>query len=917
MSRPLGQILPRDDDRALERMWPMDLALAALSGLVLYTVATRLRIDDPRPLYSAWTYFIGVPVIVVAFSVLLRSVASRFVRRSMQLGFLASVLVHLLLVIAAFNVIIFSQYWPAATPGTQPVRAPIRKTVPDYLFNRSVTPHEQPDWARPVDAATASRVMPQEERRVSPADEAAERLEMAREQPRLQEVDQPPPTPPRRESVAMPSPASSAPPLRRQDLRRSPQVEVSIDVPEVSIAAANEAVAAERSIDEPARSLRSQPAEAELRMSAAERLPTMLPEQSLQSVEPPPIQRRIDSGQPRVGELAAEAEQPSRTRRDVQQAPAGTAPTPPSMRIAREVPSAVDQLSDRATPLGPRQPTTGATLQQSSDAAGAVAAVDPSGAFDAPLSRADRASAGGPQIMAGGESLAVEERRGRGRRLSDLPAAALQGPDLSDLATPAGTPRPGSTSAPGEAAPQDRLGQRDARTAGSGAPATTGADPNMLAAPSPVAALDPRLDVGPSGRPDGVDRRADLAFGDAMPEVATPDLSPPSDRRRQRGGPMTPAGSEVASVRPFERRAMRTSGGGPPTPAGKVGPQTEEAIERGLAYLAERQNPDGSWSLQGHGEEVQIQSDTAATGLCLLAFQGAGYTHKQHQYADTVSRGLEFLLRTQRSDGDLYRPENDASNRNAWFYSHGIAALALGEAYGMTRDPDLREPAQRAINFIVATQNPRSGGWRYLPRASSDTSVTGWMMMALKSGELSGLEVPEATYEGIDDWLAVAQEGPARGARYRYNPYAANTPAQRHGRAVTPSMTAVGLLTRLYAGWTRNHLNMQRGADYLAENPPLIGTPRNPGRDTYYWYYATQVMFHMGGEHWENWNRQLNPLLVSSQLREGPAAGSWNPKLPVPDRWGPHAGRLYVTTMNLLSLEVYYRHLPIYEDTAK
>ncbi len=892
----------------------MDLALAALSGIVLYTVATRLRIDDPRPLYSAWTYFIGVPVIVVAFSVLLRSVASRFVRRSMQLGFLASVLVHLLLVIAAFNVIIFSQYWPAATPGTEPVRTPIRKTVPDYLFNRSVASQEKPDWARPVDAATASRVLPEEERRVSPAEEAAELLEMPREQPRLQEVEQPPPSPPRREAVAMPSPASSAPPLPRQDLRRSPQVELSLEVPEVAIASIPEAAAPERQIDDPAASQRTRPAEIELRMSAAEQAPTMQPEPSLQSVQPAPVQRRIDRGLPRVGELAAELAEPSRTRRDVRQAPAGAAPTPPAMRIAREAPTALDQLSDRATPLGPREPTSGATLEQSSDATGAIAAIAPSGAFDAPLARSDQARAGGPRITAGGESLAVEERRGRGRRPSDLPEAALEGPDLSDLVTPSGTPRTGASSAPGEAAPQDRLGQSDANAIGMGATGLAGTDPTMLGGP---AAIDPRLDPGPAGGPEGMNRRDRLALADALPEVAAADLSPPSDRRRQRGGPMTPAGSEVTAVRPFERRAMRTQGGGPPAPVGAVGPQTEEAIERGLAYLAERQNPDGSWSLQGHGEEIQIRSDTAATGLALLAFQGAGYTHKQHQYAETVARGLEFLLRIQRSNGDLFRPEDDASNRNAWFYSHGIAALALGEAYGMTRDPELREPAQRAINFIVTTQHPRYGGWRYLPRSSSDTSVTGWMMMALKSGELSGLEVPESTYAGIDNWLAVAQEGAVRGSRYRYNPYAANTPAQRHGRVVSPSMTAVGLLTRLYGGWTREHLDMQRGADYLAENPPAIGTPRSPARDTYYWYYATQVMFHMKGEHWENWNNQLSPLLVSSQVREGPAAGSWNPKLPIPDRWGPHAGRLYVTAMNLLSLEVYYRHLPIYEDTAK
>jgi hypothetical protein len=110
---------------------------------------------------------------------------------------------------------------------------------------------------------------------------------------------------------------------------------------------------------------------------------------------------------------------------------------------------------------------------------------------------------------------------------------------------------------------------------------------------------------------------------------------------------------------------------------------------------------------------------------------------------------------------------------------------------------------------------------------------------------------------------------------------------------------------------------MIRGAEYLRQRLPDIGSANAPRRDTYYWYYATQVMFHMGGQHWREWNRQLHPLLVGAQLREGPLAGSWDPQKPVPDRWGPFAGRLYVTTMNLLSLEVTYRHLPLYEDTAK
>ena len=229
----------------------------------------------------------------------------------------------------------------------------------------------------------------------------------------------------------------------------------------------------------------------------------------------------------------------------------------------------------------------------------------------------------------------------------------------------------------------------------------------------------------------------------------------------------------------------------------------------------------------------------------------------------------------------------------------------------------LRDPAQRSINFIATSQDKVNGGWRYQPGVSSDTSVSGWMMMAMKSGELSGLEVPAKTYAGIERWMDGAQESEANGSLYRYNPDAPDTDAQRHGRRVTPTMTAVGLLSRLYTGWDRGLPAMQQGADYLSKYPPAIGSPRNPKRDTYYWYYATQVMFHMGGRHWEDWNGRLNPILTSSQLQGGSNAGSWEPMLPVPDRWAPFAGRIYVTAMNLLSLEVYYRHLPIYDETAK
>ena len=437
-----------------------------------------------------------------------------------------------------------------------------------------------------------------------------------------------------------------------------------------------------------------------------------------------------------------------------------------------------------------------------------------------------------------------------------------------------------------------------------------------MSSPGPI--LDLPLEVGPMGlsvqpRPRPI---AGIAVAEDLPRVGALDFARSTRPRREVGGPVTPFGSKIASVESFNRRVLRTQGGSAPAGAGLVTPATEEAIERGLAYLENVQNEDGSWSLQGHGSEVVLHSDTAATGLCLLAYQGAGYTHKQHRYADTVARGLRFLLENQQSNGNLYRIENAISNRNVALYSHGIAALALCEAYGMTQDAELKQAAQDSLNYIVDTQHQRRGGWRYSPQISSDTSVTGWMMMALKSGQLSGLQVPERTYRGIERWLELAAS-PDRPDRYRYNPFAPDTPSQRHGRIPTPTMTAVGMLMRMYSGWRRDTEAMQSAADYLLEYPPQMGSERLPQRDAYYWYYATQVMFHMGGEYWDRWNQYLNPILLESQINHGPNSGSWDPKSPVADRWSAHAGRIYVTTMNLLNLEVFYRHLPIYEDTAQ
>lgn len=320
----------------------------------------------------------------------------------------------------------------------------------------------------------------------------------------------------------------------------------------------------------------------------------------------------------------------------------------------------------------------------------------------------------------------------------------------------------------------------------------------------------------------------------------------------------------------------------------------------------------------------QMKSDSAATGLVLLTYLGAGYTHLDDKHRAVVNRGVDWLVRNQEKNGDLFSKTGGTSYTR--FYSHGIAAIALCEAYGMTRDPDLREPARKAIDFIIKTQQSTKGGWRYdLDQngmsTESDTSVSGWMLMALKSAQMAGLEVPDQVLQKVDDWLNTAQ---ARGAdgQYIYNPYAdGNKPEQRAGLKPNLAMTAEAMLMRMYLGHQNDDPGLIAGAEHLQKNLPQLGSrPRSVRgslRDCYYWYYATQAMIQMQGDYWTGWNDRLRELAVSSQVQFGEWAGSWHPRRPVPDKWSDAGGRLYVTALHLLMLEVYYRHLPLFQELSK
>jgi hypothetical protein len=338
---------------------------------------------------------------------------------------------------------------------------------------------------------------------------------------------------------------------------------------------------------------------------------------------------------------------------------------------------------------------------------------------------------------------------------------------------------------------------------------------------------------------------------------------------------------------------------------------TESAVARALAWLVKQQDrQDGQWSLRGPYVNGGSQENRlAATAMALLALQGAGHTPAEGRYATAVDRGWKGLLARQLPDGSFDVTPLPSHHS---LYAHAQATIALCELYGMTHDPAFRKPAERAVAYAVAAQGP-NGGWRYGPGQMGDMSVTGWFLMALKSAEMAGLDVPARAFESLGafvDTVAVAE-----GTRYGYrhdpptmaataNPLA--PPIEYRPGPVTAAVSAEGLLARQFLGWPRQDRRLGAGVELLLA-PPLMDFDR--AKDVYAWYYITQVVHHLGGEPWIRWNDRMKEVLPAMQITRGSEAGSWDPAL---DKWGSAGGRLFMTCFCTYMLEVYYRHLPLY-----
>lgn len=406
-------------------------------------------------------------------------------------------------------------------------------------------------------------------------------------------------------------------------------------------------------------------------------------------------------------------------------------------------------------------------------------------------------------------------------------------------------------------------------------------------------------------------------LSDSIEFAPAPEAMPEPEIRRR---PSFAATYELRSLETRKEVARRNGGT----------EESEQAVEMSLKWLASVQKADGSWVASEHGagemrEDVRIlrdaagnkqaeklvvdlvkegemlpagaRADTGVSALALLAFLGAGYTHEEGEYTDTVDRAIRWLIEQQAEDGSL------AGNATyfAKHYCHAMATYALAEALGMQKDPnsdvDLRRALVRAIGYTARMQNVTGGGWRYKGAQPGDVSMFGWQMMSLKSAEIAGVRIPAIVRQRMKKFLDSRALGRSGGlAGYRVNDRPEKT------------MTAEALFCRQMLGYKRDSRQSYEAVRYIMRQ-----VPDRSDFNLYYWYYGTLAMFQYGGDDWDEWNEEVRSMLIDEQLQTGQFAGTWDP---AKTRWGKAGGRVYTTAIATLTLEVYYRFLPLYRAAA-
>lgn len=315
-----------------------------------------------------------------------------------------------------------------------------------------------------------------------------------------------------------------------------------------------------------------------------------------------------------------------------------------------------------------------------------------------------------------------------------------------------------------------------------------------------------------------------------------------------------------------------------------VTPQTRQAVDRGLRYLASQQHPDGAF-----GSGTLYRRDIGVTALCGMAFLAGGHLPGDGPYGRNLDLAVDYLIRYCDSTGFIHDP---LARTDGAMYGHGFATTFLADVYGMSERRDLRPCLERAVKLILQAQN-KEGGWRYEPRkVDADISVTVCQIMALRAAKNAGIHVPK---EVIDNAVAYITKSQNTDGGFRYQMGRRPESAFARSAAAVVGLNSAGI----YDGDI-----VDSGIEYLWRWKPESGNARlRPGRVDFYHYghyYAVQAMWHSGGDRWPVWYAAVRDELLS--LQQG--TGSW------PD---DAVCREYGTAMACLVLEMPYNFLPIFQ----
>jgi hypothetical protein len=308
-----------------------------------------------------------------------------------------------------------------------------------------------------------------------------------------------------------------------------------------------------------------------------------------------------------------------------------------------------------------------------------------------------------------------------------------------------------------------------------------------------------------------------------------------------------------------------------------ITPSAEKSIDRGLALLASRQGDDGSFGSGGYSRNV------AVAALSGMAFMSGGSTPERGPYGKNVESCIDFILANMQESGFITVP---GASSHGPMYGHGFATLFLGECFGMSPRPDLRESVSKAVNLIVNTQNSQ-GGWRYQPqRRDADISVTIAQVMALRAARNAGFFVPREVIDRSVDYVKRSQNADG-GFMYMI----------QGGQSAFPR-SAAGVVA-LYSAGIYEGPEIKKGLEYLTQFMPQVGDFNRESHYFYGHYYAVQAMWHAGGEHWTRWYPAIRDALVARQSEDG--------------GWIDSICLEYGTAMACIILQMPNNYLPIFQ----